>query len=165
MGKKYFVDCGSLDEIKIKYKSYVEKYLPRKEYRGNKRLIRSIDKEYRSIRTLDSFSKVNNLIKLDYTNFQFLIRELIEMGLDIEMCGKWLFVHGSAGENENELLALGFRFSPSIGTWCYRPFGFDVPDLESLNMEYIRRTFGSDKQALNGVPVAKTNPRGRGEVG
>lgn len=164
MGKKYFDGCGSLDEIKMKYKGYIERYLPRKGYRGNKRLIRSIDREYRSIRTQETFSQVNSLIRLDYTNFQFLIRELVEMGLDIEMCGKWLFVTGPTGENENELLALGFRFSPSIGMWCYRPVGFDAPDIESLNIEYIRKTCGSDTQAMKGVPVAKTNPLGRGEA-
>ena len=84
------------------------------------------------------------------------------MGLEIEMCGKWLFATGPTGLYAKDLTELGFRFSPALGRWCYRPVGFDVPDLKGMNMEYIRKTFGSDKQGVKSVPAAETNPQGRG---
>ena len=164
MEKIYLKDCDSLDDVKIKYKGYIERYLPRSGHRGNRRIARAVEKEYEYYRKLPSYEEVRSEIRLDFTNFQFLIKELIKMDLDIEMCGKWLFATGPTGLYAKDLLELGFRFSAAIGRWCYHPIGFDAPSLEGMNMEYIRKTFGSDKQGINGVPAAKTNPQGRGEL-
>ena len=162
MEKNYLKDCESLDEVKIKYKGYIECYLPRTGFKGKWYIADAVEREYESYQQMEGFEDVQDEIRLDFINFRFLIKELVKMGLEIEMCGKWLFATGPTGLYAKDLHELGFRFSAALGRWSYRPVGFDSPDLEGMNMEYIRKTFGSDKAGINGVPIAKTNPQGRG---
>jgi hypothetical protein len=163
MERKYLKDCSSIDEVKMKYKGYVEKYLPRKGHRGNRRIFRAIEKEYESIRSWQDFSKVMSKISLEFTNFQFLIKELVYMGLEIEMCSNYLLVTGPTGMYEEDLTELGFQYSPVLGRWYYRPLIPEIPDIGNMNIIEVRDLYGSDKQSVNGVPVAKTNPQGRGD--
>ena len=85
------------------------------------------------------------------------------MGLQIEMCGRMLFVTGPTGLYAKDLQELGFTFIPSLGRWCYRPIGFESPNLEGMTMDSIRETFGTDKHIVKSTPAAITNPQGRGD--
>ena len=58
MKRKYLKDCSSINEVKLKYKGYVEKYLPRKGHRGNRRIFKAVEQEYESIRNWPDFGQV-----------------------------------------------------------------------------------------------------------
>lgn len=162
MGKNYFSGCMSLDELKVRYMHYMQRYLPREGHRGKRRLAKAVEGQYEAQRYIRGFSNVRPEIRHDFIRFQSLVKDLIVMGLEVEMCGKWLFVTGPTGQHVTRLLELGFRFSPELRRWCYRPAGFEAPDLNGVSMEYIRKKFGNI-QSGNGAPEAKINPRGRGD--
>jgi hypothetical protein len=63
------------------------------------------------------------------------------MGLEVELCGLWVWVSGDTKSHKEELKAAGFKWSPNKSAWYY-------PGVPSFNrtprsMEDIRSMYGS----------------------
>jgi hypothetical protein len=63
------------------------------------------------------------------------------MGLEVELCGLWVWVTGDTKPHKEELKAAGFKWSPNKTAWYY-------PGVPSFNrtprtMDDIRSMYGS----------------------
>ena len=74
-----------------------------------------------------------------------IIKELQNLdGLELEVCGSWLWISGQTKENCVALKALGLRYAPKKQMWYYRPDGQRSRRHRPVEMEKIRFTYGSE---------------------
>ena len=76
--------------------------------------------------------------------FADLVARLVIMrGLEIEVCGSWLWVGGETREHREELKALGMRWASKKRRWYKAPKDWKRKNRRELTMGEIRDRFGS----------------------
>jgi len=68
-------------------------------------------------------------------------------GLDIEICGAWLWVGGNTREHKEALKAHGFRYASKKKKWNFRPADWKSASRGKTSMDEIREKFGSVRPA------------------
>ena len=64
-------------------------------------------------------------------------------GLDIELCGTWVYVRGETYPYRKELKALGLRFNPHKGCWIIHYDDYYKYHKKPVSMSHIRDKYGS----------------------
>jgi hypothetical protein len=79
-------------------------------------------------------------------NFVDIIEQLIHMeGLEVEICGSFLWVGGSTKEHKDELKSIGFRWASKKKRWFLAPQGWRKKGRRELSMSEIRSSYGSQR--------------------
>lgn len=79
-------------------------------------------------------------------NFKDIIEKLIHMeGLEIEICGSFLWVGGNTKPNKDELKGMGFRWASKKRRWFLAPQGWRKKGRRELTMNEIRDSYGSQR--------------------
>jgi hypothetical protein len=153
---KYFENCASLDEAKSLYKKRARENHP--DLGGDTRTMQDINAEYayfqaheayRSERTRQEKAHAEGKkTAADYHDLDQVIEELrvkieavLNMGLEVELCGLWVWVSGDTKPHKEELKSAGFKWSPHKTAWYF-------PGVPSFNrtprsMDDIRSMYGS----------------------
>lgn len=78
--------------------------------------------------------------------FADLVEQLIHMqGLEIEVCGSWLWVGGNTAEHKDGLKGMGMKWAPKKRRWYKAPRNWKRKHHGELSMEQIRNRFGSQR--------------------
>ena len=78
--------------------------------------------------------------------FAEIIEQLIHMeGLEIEICGSFLWVGGNTKPNKDELKGMGFRWASKKKRWFLAPQGWRKRGRRELTMGEIRDNYGSQR--------------------
>lgn len=78
--------------------------------------------------------------------FRDIIEQLIHMeGLEIEICGSFLWVGGNTRENRDQLKQMGFRWASKKKRWFLAPQGWRKKSHRELSMGEIRDSYGSQR--------------------
>jgi hypothetical protein len=64
-------------------------------------------------------------------------------GLDIEICGAWVWVGGNTYPHRGTLKAAGFKFASQKKRWYFRPEDWRSSSRGQFTMEEIRSVYGS----------------------
>jgi hypothetical protein len=64
-------------------------------------------------------------------------------GLELEICGAWLWVSGDTLPHKEALKAAAFQWAPKKKQWYFRPDGFRSFSRGSSTMQDIRTKYGS----------------------
>ena len=64
-------------------------------------------------------------------------------GIEIELCGTWVYVRGNTYPHRKELKALGLRFNPHKGCWIIHFDDYYQYHKNPVSMSYIRDKYGS----------------------
>lgn len=64
-------------------------------------------------------------------------------GLNIEICGAWLWVSGETFKHKTILKETGFKFASKKKSWYFRPENWKSASRGSYSMDDIRKTYGS----------------------
>ena len=121
---KYFNNCNTLDELKAEYRRLVKKYHP--DCGGDDETMKQINDEHD--RRFETLKANHNKTADEYhqttetaEEFRQIIIELMKLdGLDIELCGSWLWIGGNTKEHKDRLKALGCRWSNNKKLWYWR---------------------------------------------
>lgn len=83
----------------------------------------------------------------DATNeFADIISKLVTMaGLEIEICGSWLWVGGNTREHRADLKGLGMRWASKKKMWYKAPKSWKRRSHKELGMDEIRSHYGSQR--------------------
>ena len=65
-------------------------------------------------------------------------------GLNIEICGAWVWVSGATYNYKTILKDSGFKFAPKKKSWYFRPEDWSSSSRGSFSMDDIRDKFGSN---------------------
>lgn len=68
-------------------------------------------------------------------------------GLEIEICGAWVWVGGNSFKHKAVLKKAGFKFASKKKRWYFRPDDWQSKGRGTFSMDEIRDTYGSAKPA------------------
>ena len=150
---KYFINCANLDELKKAYKAAAMKYHP--DMGGDTATMQEINAEYEA--RFEVLKRSHNEQAAEDTtgrtkattesagDFIDIINHLFRMdGIEIELCGRWLWIGGDTKKHKEALKACGCRWSSTKKLWSWH-FAEEGSGWHkgSKSMAYIRNKYGS----------------------
>ena len=150
---KFFKNPETLEDLKAQYKTLAKKHHP--DCGGRTEDMQEVNAE---------FEKLFNLLKNTHRNakgekytsntettetaeqFKTIIEQLINLeGVEIEICGSWIWLTGNTKEHKEAIKALKFRWSKKKLAWYYHEGEFKKMGKRSLSLDEIRNLYGSEK--------------------
>lgn len=125
---KYFMNCKTLDDLKREYRRLAMIHHP--DVGGDPETMKEINNEHDTL--FESLKNQHNArAAADETGktyattetaeeFREIIEKLLRMhGLEVELCGSWLWIGGNTREHKDELKAAGCRWSSNKKLWYW----------------------------------------------
>lgn len=141
---KWFLKCETLEQLKKTYKELILKYHP--DRGGDNATMAEINNEYEKMfKTLQEKS-TNKTEKVENVNeYRDLIQQLLNLiGIEIEICGAWLWISGNTRPHKEFLKILGCFWAPKKQLWYWRPEEARCfNNKHTKSMEEIRSKYGS----------------------
>lgn len=163
---KYFSECVTAEEAKRLYKELARKHHP--DIGGDLRTMQEINAEYATFqargagnnarerqRTAHAENRKSAADFHDLNEVEGTLKEKIEaalnMGLDVELIGLWVWVSGDTKPHKEELKAAGFKWSPKKDgqPWYYAgvpSFNRKPQDLNTIRASYGSQRFTRERQ-------------------
>lgn len=149
---KWFNNPKTAEELKKQYKALAVKHHP--DMGGSTADMQQINAEYEKL-----FAKLKDVHQNKdgefYTareattetaaEFIDIIEQLINMdGVQIEICGSWLWLTGNTKAYREDLKKLSFRWSSNKSAWYFHRDGYKKRSRRSLTLDEIRGFYGSE---------------------
>ena len=156
---KFFIACKTLEDLKAEYKRLVKKYHP--DCGGDNETMKAINNDYETAFNVlkDKHNKAADAEhQTTETPFEFIeiVDKLMRMkGLEIELCGSWLWIGGDTYSNKDGLKAAGCKWSNNKKKWYWRHAEDARPHKgKAYSMDKIRAKYGSQYLTGNGTDKA-----------
>ena len=148
---KWFKNITTLEALKKTYKVLAMKHHP--DLGGDTQTMQEINNEYDEVFKLlkqQNPTSSRNAAAQEPVEapeeFRKIIDALINLkGLEIEICGSWLWITGNTYPHRATLKGLGFGFSNSKKAWYWHKGEYRKRGKKSYTMDDIRTLHGSDK--------------------
>lgn len=116
--KKYFDGITKLDELRKAYKKWAMELHP--DHGGTNEEFRSMADEYHRMIPLmknhdgETVNDTENVkVSAEAEKFKEIIDILLNLdGVEVELCGNWLWISGDTRQYKDRLKALGCRWAP-----------------------------------------------------
>jgi curved DNA-binding protein CbpA len=138
----------TLDDIKKSYRRAAAKYHPDHNPAGLE-MMQLINAAYDTLKQAYADNKLNHEDHHtgdipDYGEaFNIALNAIRGLGLDIEICGAWIWVSGDTRPHKEALKSAHFLWSPHKQSWYFRPEQYRSRNRQSWKMEKIRSVYGS----------------------
>lgn len=168
MKKNWFEGCSNLQALKERYKELAKAYHPDLNPAAGDEAMQQINAQYDEL--VKRLSRVSSDGRTEATaeearsaydlamQYREIIAQLINLsGLNIDLCGAWLWVSGDTYEHREALKAAGLRFASKKKMWYWRPEEAAChKSRRNTTMRDIRRKYGSEriKASANGFRLA-----------
>lgn len=151
----YFKDINTLEELRKQYKELLKKYHP--DNGGDVAVMQEVNAEYDKLFKLLKDKHDNNTmdgVKSDYDANMYdwendkALREVLEKiinfnGIEILICGQWIWVDGNTYAYKKELKEIGFKWASQKKKWYFHTEIFRKKSHKILSMEDIQNYYGS----------------------
>ena len=146
---KYFNGIETLEELKRAYRKLCVKHHP--DNGGSVETMAEINAEYTKIfeSLKNTSSHTTTEMPEDYIN---IINKIIHIvGIEIEICGSWIWLSGETKAHKELLKELKFRWAPKKKMWYWYPEDQEYARSRKggVSMEDIRSKYGSEKVSNN----------------
>ena len=71
-------------------------------------------------------------------------------GLNVEICGAWVWITGNTKDHKNTLKEAGYKWASKKKAWYYRPEEFRSKSRGKSSLDDIREKYGSSKPQRKG---------------
>ena len=120
---KYFTNCSNLDELKKEYRRLAQIFHP--DCGGDTETMQQINADYTVM--MEALKAAHNASADEYhqvteapEEFIDIITALLKLkGLEVELCGSWLWIGGNTMENKEALKVAGCRWSSNKKLWYW----------------------------------------------
>lgn len=148
---KYFTNCTTLEALKKEYRRLCMVHHP--DRGGDTATMAAINDEYdEAFHRLQSGHATTQQTGEPHTDeeapetFRAVISRLVILaGIDIEICGSWIWVTGNTYPHREALKAAGLCYSKSKAAWYWKPEGSRSKARRHYSMEEIRDLHGSER--------------------
>ena len=161
---KYFTNCKSLDELKAEYRRLVKKFHP--DRGGDAETMKAINNEHDEV--FELLKKQHNASADEFhqttetpEEFREIIEKLIKLdGLEIELCGSWLWIGGNTKEHKDALKAAGCKWSSNKKLWYWhhveegRRWHKGNRTMSEIRTKYGSQTFTGNTESSNYSRIA-----------
>ena len=147
----YFTGVNTLDELKAAYRRLSLKYHP--DCGGDEETMKAINAEHDKLfealkqkhnATADEFHQTTETPE----EFRAIIELLLKLdGLEVELCGSWLWIGGNTREHKDALKAAGCRWSNNKKLWYWhhaeegRKWHRGKTSMSDIRMKYGSQVF------------------------
>jgi curved DNA-binding protein CbpA len=154
MQRQYFA-ATTVEDIKVEYRKLVKEYHP-DLHRGEEDVytehMKRINNEFEWLVTgayrAESGEKYSRETEESILNLQAILDQIIALpGVEIEICGTWIWVSGDTYPVKDRLKAAGFLFSGQKKMWYHTGGGERKKRRGTMDMDDIRDKHGSRKVA------------------
>ena len=120
----YFTNCKTLDELKKEYRRLAMIHHP--DVGGDTATMQQINRDYEARFQVLRMAHNEQADEAHQTTeapeeYIQIIETLLRMdGLEVELCGSWLWIGGNTMAHKEELKAAGCRWSSSKKLWYWR---------------------------------------------
>lgn len=146
----YFADCRTSDEIKKRYRQLAFEHHP--DRGGDTATMQAINTQYTRAMAEASRGEQPGKTDAEYADLADIaeaIRHAIEQiihldGLEIELCGSWVWVSSNTYANKDALKAAGYKFAGKKKEWFFA----GVPSSNrggEFTKDDIRTRYGSER--------------------
>lgn len=163
----YFENINTLEELRKQYKELLKKYHP--DNGGNVSIMQMVNAEYDELFKIlkNKHKKSTTTKQTDYNQNMYdwendkTLREVLEKiisfdGIDILICGQWIWVDGNTYFYKKELKKTGFKWASSKKKWYFHTDTFRKKSHKTLSMEDIQNYYGSTTvKATNKKQIAQ----------
>lgn len=149
---KYFTTCTTLEALKKEYRRLCMIHHP--DRGGDAATMAAINNEYDEAfhrlqhqhRTTEASDSTTAEAEEVPEEFRAVISRLVVLaGIDVEICGSWIWVTGATYPNREALKAAGCRYSKNKVAWYWHPAGEHSRSRKQLSLDEIRQLHGSEK--------------------
>ena len=125
--RKYFEGISKLDELRKAYKKWAMELHP--DHGGTNEEFRAMAEEYHRMIPLmknhdgEAVNDTENVkVSAEAEKFKEIIDILLNLdGVEVELCGNWLWISGDTRKYKDRLKALGCRWAPKKLKWYWMP--------------------------------------------
>jgi curved DNA-binding protein CbpA len=147
MTYKFLGHCQTLEQLKQEYRALALKVHP--DCGGNESDMIALNNEY------DELSQRLPKTNAQGETYQPKERECPEQfrsavmvamhmnGVQLELCGCWLWATGNTREHKDELKAAGYKWSANKAAWYWHEDGYHKHGKKSYSLDEIRAMHGS----------------------
>lgn len=157
---KFFTNCRTLEELKAEYKRLIKIHHP--DLGGDNATMAQINAQY------DDLAKRLPKTRADGTTYQprqeereapeafrAAVAAIITLdGLNIELCGSWLWVTGNTFAHREALKAAGYHWSKNKSAWYWHEDGYQRKSRKQFSLDEIRDMHGSERITGTGYRAA-----------
>lgn len=151
----FFEGIKTLQELKKAYHKLVMKYHPDINPGMSDETIKEINNQYD-----EAFEAIKNGFNtwcedkgMSYKkteemseDFKEVLSKIIHIpGIEIEICGNWVWISGNTKPVKEEIKNAGFKWAKEKLKWYWHPTGYRRIGGKKWDMEQIRNTYGSEK--------------------
>lgn len=147
---KYFAACTTLEALKHEYRRLCMIHHP--DRGGDTATMAAINQEYdeafrriQSGRTTQQTTDTQEAEEAPEAFRAVISRLVILAGINIEICGSWVWVTGNTYPNRDALKAAGLRYSKGKSAWYWKPEGSRSKARRNYSMDEIRQLHGSER--------------------
>ena len=131
------------DELTLAYRRAAQKYHPDRNPAGLE-MMKLVNAAYESLKGGCGNIEVGEGGAGEYgDHINDALNAIIHLGLDIEVCGAWVWVSGDTKLHKDKLKNAGFKWSTKKICWYFRPESYKSGRHKSWSMNAIRNKYGS----------------------
>lgn len=146
----YFKNIKTLEELRKEYKRLVKQNHP--DNGGSDELIKTINVEYEFTFKMIEKSDTANSKKYNMAadeQIRDIINMIINLNINIEICGSWVWVSGNTYTCKDELKKNGFHWASKKKMWYWHDAEEVTRSNGKTTMDDIRTKYGSEKVKQN----------------
>ena len=158
---KYFTNVKTLDELKKEYRCLSKLYHP--DCGGDEEAMKAINNEHDEL--FELLKKKHNATADEYhqttetaEEFRSILNALMKLdGLDIELCGSWLWIGGETKKHKEALKAMGCNWcsKKKLWSWHHKEEGHKgyrgKRSMQEIRNKYGSQTFKGGKEEYRAV--------------
>lgn len=153
----YFAGCADLQALKARYRELAKAHHPDLHPEEGDEIMKAINAEYDELvrrlshvapdgRTEATAEQAQNAADMA-TAYRDAVYKIINLdGIEIELCGSWLWVSGDTYKHRDALKAAGYRWASGKKMWYWRAEEYAARhSRRKTSIDDIRAKYGSER--------------------
>ena len=149
--KRYFTECKTAEELKKAYRKIVKELHP--DAGGDEEEFKAMQAEFsaawerlKNVHTNKDGEEYKKETTETAAEFMNIIEELLKLeGIEIEICGAWIWCSGNTKPYKEIFKKLHFRWSQMKSAWYYHTEPYKKHHGKELSLDEIRNMYGSTR--------------------
>jgi curved DNA-binding protein CbpA len=148
----YFTNCKTAEELKKAYRKVARELHPDSnsdrdttaEFQKMQQEFEQAFEQLKNVHVNKDGEQYEKETTETAAEFMDLIDKLLHIpGIDIELCGSWIWITGNTKPVKDELKSFGFKFSRNKAAWYFHREPYRKHSKKSMSLDEIRNMYGS----------------------